>query len=78
MIQTRKTHPYMCRQCFPGDCPTLKMIRQYINNAHKYERRKRRLRGISDKDKDMANSDQPDLDELRDVEDEFEGGAYEG
>ncbi|KAG2024172.1 hypothetical protein CC2G_001750 [Coprinopsis cinerea AmutBmut pab1-1] len=40
--KVRDTHPYMDRRRFPGDWATAELLKQYLKNHRKYERRRGR------------------------------------
>ncbi len=64
----------MCRERFPGDWPTLEMMRQFISNHRKHEKKKNKKRTASNGGQDAdpetdADGLGHDMDLLRNVED---------
>ena len=59
----------MCRERFPGDWPTLEIMRQFITNHRKHEKKKSKKRTCDTEDPDVDGLG-PDTDMLPNVEDD--------
>lgn len=66
----RKKHPYLTRKRFPGDWPSVELVKLHIRNHRKSENRKARraalsesLRGESDEHSPSDEDDNEDDDE---------------